>query len=186
VPSYNWTRKGSNLPRNAIVSNYNRVLTIPKVQVDDQGEYVCRVYNDKHSMQNSVVLTIRAEPNFTIPLVDKHMDKGSDLTWTCEAFGIPDVTYSWLRNGELLDPYNLTYEDKDRYIIVDNVLTIKALDPERDPGMYQCQARNQLKTRYSSAQLRILCMNIALLCIFNSNPFNFSAEALLRQEAFGA
>jgi len=85
------------------------------------------------------------------------MDKGSDFTWTCEAFGIPDVTYSWLRNGNLLDPYNLTYEDKDRYIIVDNVLTIKSLDPERDPGMYQCQARNQLKTRFSSGQLRVLC-----------------------------
>jgi Immunoglobulin I-set domain len=85
------------------------------------------------------------------------MDKGSDLIWTCEAFGIPDVTYSWLRNGELLDPYNITYEDRERVIIQDNVLTIKSLDAERDPGIYQCQARNQLKTRYSSGQLRVLC-----------------------------
>lgn len=176
MPSYNWTRKGSNLPRNAIVSNYNRVLTIPKVQVEDQGEYVCRVFNDRLSIQNSVVLTIRgtyqpqftldlelisnlstAEPNFTIPLTDKHLDKGSDLTWTCEAFGIPDVTYSWFRNGKLLDPFNITYEDRERVLIQDNVLTIKSLDAERDPGVYQCQARNQLKTRYSSGQLRVLC-----------------------------
>jgi hypothetical protein len=70
VPSYNWTRKGSNLPRNAIVSNYNRVLTIPKVQVEDQGEYVCRVFNDRLSIQNSVVLTIRGTwmPIFTLNL----------------------------------------------------------------------------------------------------------------------
>ncbi|XP_065349505.1 contactin [Cloeon dipterum] len=158
VVSYNWTRKGSNLPRGAIVSNYNRVLTIPRVTVEDQGEYVCRIYNDKQSMTNSVMLTIRAEPNFTIPLVDKHIDKGSDLTWTCEAFGIPDVAYSWYKNGMLLDPYNISIEDRERIIIVDNVLTIKALSAEMDDGMYQCQATNQLKTRFSSAQLRVLSL----------------------------
>ncbi|KAF4525298.1 hypothetical protein B566_EDAN014819 [Ephemera danica] len=158
VPTYNWTRKGSSLPRSAIVSNYNRVLTIPRVQVEDQGEYVCRVYNDKVSMVNSVMLTIRAEPNFTIPLLDKHMDQNGDLTWTCEAFGIPDVTYSWLRNGMLLDPNRLDEEDRSRYHMQDNVLTIKYLKPEKDQAMYQCQAKNQLKTRYSSGQLRVLSL----------------------------
>lgn len=100
---------------------------------------------------------VPAEPNFTIPLVDKHMDNKGELTWTCEAFGIPDVNYTWLRNGELLEVNKLPTEDRDRYITVDNVLTIKYLDPERDQAMYQCRARNVLKTKYSSAQLRIIC-----------------------------
>lgn len=30
------------------------------------------------------------------------MDRGEDLMWTCEAFGIPDVNYQWLRNGQVL------------------------------------------------------------------------------------
>ena len=98
-----------------------------------------------------------AEPNFTIPLTDKHMDHKGDVTWTCEAFGIPDVIYTWLRNGEVLDPDYLPADDRSRYHIQDNVLTIKYLDPERDQAMYQCQAKNQLKTRFSSAQLRVLC-----------------------------
>lgn len=85
------------------------------------------------------------------------MDNRGELTWTCEAFGIPDVTYSWFRNGEILNMETLSSEDKGRYSIQDNVLSIKNLDPERDQAMYQCRARNQLKTRYSSAQLRILC-----------------------------
>ncbi|XP_049844901.1 contactin [Schistocerca gregaria] len=158
VPSYNWTRRGAHLPRGAVLSNYNRVLTIPRVQVEDQGEYVCHVHNDRASIDNGVILTIQAEPNFTIPLVDRHMDKNSDLTWTCEAFGIPDVTYSWLRNGEPLDVEKLPGEDRDRYRIVDNVLTIKNLDPDRDQAMYQCKAKNQLKAKYSTAQLRILSL----------------------------
>ncbi|XP_046406914.1 contactin isoform X2 [Ischnura elegans] len=158
VPSYNWTRKGSNLPNNAVLTNYNRVLTLQKVQVEDQGEYVCRVFNDKAAIENSVLLSIQAEPNFTIPLTDKHMDSKSSLTWTCEAFGIPDVTYTWYRNGEIIDAENMTGFDRGRYIIQDNVLKINDLDPERDEGMYQCSAKNQLRNRYSSAQLRVLSL----------------------------
>nr|CAD7573639.1 unnamed protein product [Timema californicum] len=153
-PSYNWTKRDGNLPRGAVLSKYNRVLVLPQVQVEDQGEYVCRAANDRSAIVNSVVLSIQAEPNFTIPLVDRHMDNKADLTWTCEAFGIPDVNYSWLRNGELIEVDRLPDQDRDRYHIVDNVLTIRFLDPERDQAMYQCRARNQLKTRYSSAQLR--------------------------------
>jgi hypothetical protein len=59
VPSYNWTRRGASLPKGAITTSYNRVLIIPKVQVEDQGEYICRVTNDKAAIQNSVVLSIQ-------------------------------------------------------------------------------------------------------------------------------
>ncbi|XP_015510203.1 contactin [Neodiprion lecontei] len=158
VPSYNWTRRGADLPRGAVYSNYNRVLIIPRVQVEDQGEYVCRASNNRASIENSVFLTIQAAPNFTIPLVDKHMDNRGDLTWTCEAFGIPDVDYKWFRNGEILDMYTLPLEDRDRYTIQDNVLSIRNLNPERDQAMYQCRARNQLRTKYSSGQLRVLSL----------------------------
>jgi len=170
VPSYNWTRKGAPLPQGAKMMSENRVLIIPHVRVEDQGEYICEARNPEKK-QNSVYVTIRAEPNFTIPLVDKHMDNKADLTWTCEAFGIPDVTYFWLRNGQPLlnmtfqdrfqdyskDRYLIPFQDKDRYTIHDNVLNIKHLDPERDQAMYQCCAKNLLKTKCSSAQLRILC-----------------------------
>lgn len=102
------------------------------------------------------------------------MDNRGELTWTCEAFGIPDVSYSWFRNGEVLNMGTLPSQDRDRYSIQDNVLSIKYLDPERDQAMYQCRARNQLKTKYSSAQLRILCklllrymVSIEMKCVRN-------------------
>ncbi|XP_066587501.1 contactin [Prorops nasuta] len=158
VPSYNWTRRGGSLPRGSYATSYSRVLIIPHVHVDDQGEYICRASNERLSIENSVRLTVQAAPNFTIPLVDKHMDNRGELTWTCEAFGIPDVSYSWFKNGILLDMYNLPPEDRDRYFIQDNVLNIKYLDPEKDEAMYQCRAKNQLKTKYSSAQLRVLSL----------------------------
>ena len=53
-------RKNSDIPREAIVTNYNRVLILPRVRVEDQGEYVCRAYNDKVSITGSVTLSIQA------------------------------------------------------------------------------------------------------------------------------
>ena len=47
-------------------------------------------------------------------------------------------------------------QDDGQIHIQDNVLSITKLDPIRDAGMYQCRAANTLKTKYSSAQLRIL------------------------------
>lgn len=74
--------------------------------MEDQGEYICRVHNDRSSLENSVILNIQAEPNFTIPLTDKHIDSKGELVWTCEAFGIPDVNYTWWKNGRQLGSNN--------------------------------------------------------------------------------
>lgn len=148
------------------------MLLIPNVQVEDQGNYECLAYNERSSVRNSVYLTIQAEPNFTIPLMDKHMDRDGELIWTCEAFGIPDVTYNWLRNGEPLTLWNLPEEDVSRYTIQDNVLTIKQLNEERDAGMYQCSATNQLTTKYSSAQLRVLCKKNNISIYYFSSVVN--------------
>ncbi|XP_041970407.1 contactin [Aricia agestis] len=158
VPSYNWTRKYGNVPKKAYLSNFDRVLTIPNVGVEDEGEYICDVRNDRARIANSVFLKVQAEPNFTIPLQNKHMDNKGDLHWNCEAFGIPDVNYTWWKNGNKLSMDTLETEDRDRYIIQDNVLIIKYLDPTRDPGTYQCEAKNQLKSKFSSGQLRVLSL----------------------------
>lgn len=156
VPNYNWTRKGAPLPKGVIITNYNRVLVLPKVKVEDMGDYVCRATNDKVSIEGAVTVSVQATPVFTIPLGDMHMDRGEDLLWTCEAFGIPDVNYQWLRNGQVLDPFTLEPGDRERYETRENVLIIRKLDPERDQAMYQCKASNQIAERYSSGQLRIL------------------------------
>ena len=102
---------------------------------------------------------------FTIKLGNKVIGRESTtpLIWTCEAFGIPEVYYQWYKNGnELKDRSHmddsLSPEDRQRYIVRDNILTIDGLIPERDEGMYQCKASNQLGSAFSSGQLRIVSM----------------------------
>ncbi|XP_055857806.1 contactin [Episyrphus balteatus] len=155
IPTYNITRKGMPLQRNAYQTNYNRVLIIQNATVNDNGEYVCTISNPRKTIEKSIFINIQMKPEFTIPLKDKIKDYNSDVTFICESSAIPDVNYTWYKNAELLDYERL---DKDRYTIQDNVMTIKYLDPEKDDGMYQCGATNQLKTAYSSAQLRVLSM----------------------------
>ena len=159
VPYYNWTRKNSNIPRDAVITNHNRVLLLPRVKVEDQGEYECRAHNDKvsitgkrkvclkkigpvHYKKNllvadriiifalfpigTVTLSIQSRPVFTISIGDRHVYEKDDITWTCEAFGIPDVKYDWLKNGrKLSDQEKLESWERQRYEIKDNILIIR-------------------------------------------------------------
>lgn len=157
VPKYNWTRVGAPLPAGAEVSSHGRVLLLPRVRVEDLGEYVCSASADQDSIRKGVTLTIQALPEFTIPLEHQVLDEGSRLTWTCEAFGIPEVEYRWHRNGHLLDT-NATEDARARYKVDNNILVIEDLSQRADEGMYQCSATNSLGTSFSTAQLRIVTM----------------------------
>ncbi|KAK8720533.1 hypothetical protein OTU49_013266, partial [Cherax quadricarinatus] len=155
VPMYNWTRRDGQLPRGAQLLNYNRVLVLPKVEPSDIGDYVCRAQNSKLAIENTISLSIQAKPSFTIRLHDQFIAKEADLMWECEAFGIPDVDYEWLRNSEPLTFDSLSVEERNRYEIVDSVLKIKGVI-EADEATYQCKATNQLGSSFSSAQLKVL------------------------------
>ena len=61
VASYNWTRSTGQLPPGSWTINYDRVLNLPKVKVEDQGEYICRAQNDILSIQQSVHLKIQGK-----------------------------------------------------------------------------------------------------------------------------
>ncbi|KAH8418008.1 hypothetical protein KR222_010217 [Zaprionus bogoriensis] len=155
IPSYNWTRQGMPLQRNAFTTSYGRVLIIKNATTNDNGEYTCSISNPRKTLSKSIFINIQMKPEFTIPLKDMIKDYNSDVTFICEAFAIPDANYTWYKNAERLDPLTV---NRDRYIIQDNMLTIKFLEKDKDEGMYQCGAQNQLKTSFSSAQLRVLSM----------------------------
>lgn len=61
VPSYNWSRSGvtNRLPENAYTTNHNRVLILPKVQVEDMGDYVCSVTSGRDVITKKVMLSIQ-------------------------------------------------------------------------------------------------------------------------------
>uniref|UniRef100_A0A6B0VH84 Putative down syndrome cell adhesion molecule n=1 Tax=Ixodes ricinus TaxID=34613 RepID=A0A6B0VH84_IXORI len=157
VPKYNWTRRGGPMPRGARIESRGRVLLLPRIRVEDMGEYVCSASTGQDAIHKAVTLSVQAAPEFTIPLENQVMDEGTKFTWTCEAFGIPEVTYDWYRNGELL-VVNSSSDQQARYKVDNNIFIIEELVRKEDEGMYQCCATNTLGSTYSSAQLRIVTM----------------------------
>ena len=63
VPSYNWSRSGvtDRLPENAYTTNHNRVLIIPKVHVEDMGDYLCTVSSGRDVITKKVMLSIQCQ-----------------------------------------------------------------------------------------------------------------------------
>jgi hypothetical protein len=60
VPSYDWSfGKGGRLPKKARLENFNRVLIIPNVTVEDEGEYICRASNARVNREGSANLRIQ-------------------------------------------------------------------------------------------------------------------------------
>lgn len=155
VPSYSWNRIGKTLPSGSTTTSYNRLLIIPNVKVEDSGEYRCTASSGGSSIVSSATLRVQSLPTFVEELSDQLVDVDSLVNLTCNAFGDPNVTVTWFKNGRILHPNNMTYDDQLRYKIYNNILTIDRVTPERDNGMYQCQAHNELGDAYSSAEVRV-------------------------------
>lgn len=184
VPSYNWTRIGvtNRLPHGAYTANHNRVLMIPNIKIEDQGEYLCTATSGRELVSKAVTLSIQSLPIFTVNLTDQITERGATVTFTCEAFGIPEVTYKWFKNGRELNAFEINRATNGRYKIRENILTIDSVtsgsenDPsgiDGDDGMYQCQASNALGARYSSGQLKVM----ALRPVFNKHKLDSEMHA---------
>lgn len=158
TPSYNWTRVGPSIrmPNGYSTKNDGKVLVIPKIRIEDEGEYICRATSENESLQKSVRVTVQAQPTFTMPLEDQVLGEREQLVWECEAFGLPKVTYTWFKNGEEIILSNLSPLDFARYTIKENRFIIDSVQKDRDAAMYQCRATNQHGTAFSSAQVKIL------------------------------
>lgn len=179
TPSYNWTRISptTELPDGYSIKNDGKVLVIPKAKIDDEGEYVCKATSETESLQKSIRVTVQASPSFTIPLEDQVLGERETLSWECEAFGLPNVSYSWFKNGEEITQSTLSPLDYARYIIRDNKFIIDSVQKDRDPGMYQCRASNQHGTQFSSAQLKILNLRPTA----EKDPMPLSINAMVDQ-----
>lgn len=45
------------------MTNFNRVLVIPTIRMEDEGEYICRINNDQSIKEASITLHIQGNNN---------------------------------------------------------------------------------------------------------------------------
>lgn len=157
IPDYKWFRlidgKRYPLQSKAILMNLDRVILIPNLQREDIALYECQVQNYRNSHSRAVLLQLRIEPTFTVPLEDQVLDVGSNLEWYCEATGNMGSTiqYTWYINGTRIPFTTGRIRADGQILIIDSV-------QRSDSGMYQCAALNLQNsiTRYSTAELRVI------------------------------
>ncbi|XP_025080380.1 contactin-5-like [Pomacea canaliculata] len=148
---YTWRRDNGPIPQKASFLDDRRVLILPDAQVEDSGNYTCRVERAGRATDSGTIsLLVQAAPFFMFPLRDQHVDINSTVSLRCQAGGVPTPTYAWFKNGQ---PLTSIPDDVE---VSGNVVVIKKAEPARHSGMYECSATNLHGTRISSAQLRIL------------------------------
>ncbi|KAG8516837.1 LOW QUALITY PROTEIN: Contactin-6, partial [Galemys pyrenaicus] len=89
-----------------------------------------------------------APPEWEQKIQDTHLSVYDSLFWECKASGKPSPRYTWLKNGERLNP-------EERIRVENGTLTIASLNTS-DSGVYQCAAENSHQVIYANAELRVL------------------------------
>ncbi|XP_059165972.1 contactin-like [Physella acuta] len=148
---YSWKKDNGPLPNKAVISDHGRVVTLPDAQLEDAGNYTCRVERGSSGVaEKSLSLIVEAKPFFITPLRHHHIDMNCTFTWHCEAAGLPKPTYSWYKDGQVIN------SSSSHIQVRGNILKIDRADTVHHQGMYQCSASNVHGTTMSTAQIRVL------------------------------
>uniref|UniRef100_A0A673NAJ7 Contactin-3-like n=1 Tax=Sinocyclocheilus rhinocerous TaxID=307959 RepID=A0A673NAJ7_9TELE len=165
VPSITWRRPdGVPFPRKVDVGKSSGVLEIPYFQQEDAGQYECTAENSRGKNTVKGRLYFYAPPHLVEKPQDVQKAIDESLLWECKASAKPKPSYRWLKNGELLESFE----------VVNGALSISSLTLS-DTGMYQCIAENRHGRVFANAELKVT----AVAPDFSNNVLK--AQTLARQ-----
>ena len=98
------------------------------------------------------------------------VDNGLNVTFNCVSFSYAPVTYTWLRNGTLLDDDDVNIiistdsdEDNNNY-----TTTLMILDVQlSDNGVYVCSATNRNGTASSNAAILSVISKLHIIATYS-------------------
>ncbi|VDO23451.1 unnamed protein product [Heligmosomoides polygyrus] len=139
----------------AYIAKDNRGLRIDRVQVSDEGDYVCYARNPAGSIESSARLKVQAPPTFQTKPVDQTVAHGSMATFECVPIGQPTPAYFWSKEGQqnLLFPGHVSADGRIK-VSSAGTLTIADVRP-LDEGAYVCAAMNSAGSSLSKAVLKL-------------------------------
>nr|XP_046206515.1 hemicentin-1-like [Oncorhynchus gorbuscha] len=150
-PQISWLRKGRPLllsPRTRLLSA-DAVLRISPVQLADSGIYTCVARSRAGLAELNFDVQVQVPPGVE-PVESVTVVRGSLVTLTCEARGVPPPSLTWLKDGQPLSLHrNLLLDGQETRLQLPDVGL-------SDRGLYSCVASNQAGSSTKSFNLTVL------------------------------
>ncbi|XP_061842088.1 hemicentin-1 [Nerophis lumbriciformis] len=153
-PQISWLKNGQPLllsPRTHLISG-DSVLRISALQSSDAGIYTCIARSQAGLAELSYDVQVQVPPgvDYVEPVEPVTVVKGSLVTLTCEARGIPPPTLTWMKDGQPLSLHrNLLLDGQETRLQLPDVAPSEA-------GLYSCVASNQAGSSTKTFNLTIL------------------------------
>uniref|UniRef100_A0A8C7CSJ9 Hemicentin-2 n=1 Tax=Oncorhynchus kisutch TaxID=8019 RepID=A0A8C7CSJ9_ONCKI len=153
-PQISWLRNGRPLllsPRVRLLSA-DTVLRISPVQLSDSGVYTCVARSRAGLAELNFDVQVQVPPgvDHVEPVKPVTVVRGSLVTLTCEAQGVPPPSLKWLKDGQPLSLHrNLLLDGQETRLQLPDVGL-------SDRGLYSCVASNQAGSSTKSFNLTVL------------------------------
>ncbi|XP_038076283.1 basement membrane-specific heparan sulfate proteoglycan core protein-like isoform X2 [Patiria miniata] len=164
-PVIMWSRENGEPPITVIIRG--GMMTIPQVQLQDAGTYLCTATNIVGSQTSKVILYVQAKPQILVIPQERNAPVGSLVEFTCVASGFPPPQTTW---------YKQTGDMPGRYTIENGKLTIQSVS-EDDEGVYICSSTNQRGTSEYPVTLTVG----ELIPYFTQMPMSYISFPPLRE-----
>ncbi|XP_049442052.1 vascular endothelial growth factor receptor 3 isoform X2 [Epinephelus fuscoguttatus] len=129
-------------------------FTIPSVQLEDEGHYVCEAQSRRNGEKQCLFryISVKAPeaPRYKLSLTNQTVNVTESLRMECDVEGRPLPRLSWFKDNQPLHQMSgIQLQDSNRTLSIQRVT-------EEDAGLYTCTACNQCGCVHSSAAVRVI------------------------------
>ncbi|XP_067240861.1 vascular endothelial growth factor receptor 3 isoform X2 [Chanodichthys erythropterus] len=145
---------GGKLSFQTASNNWVLELTIPRIQLQDEGNYVCEVQNrhsgKKHCHRKYIPVKALEAPRYRQNPINQTVNVSESLQMECDVEGTPSPQLSWSKDNQSLHQISgILLLDSNRTLSIQRVR-------EEDAGLYTCTACNQRGCINSSAVVSVI------------------------------
>ncbi|XP_022085366.1 hemicentin-1-like isoform X2 [Acanthaster planci] len=137
-PTIHWLRDGNQLRSSGAnyVIDSSGSLTLQRISVNDQGQYVCVASNIAGNSTKTIYLNVQVPPSIQESgPIDLTVLVGNSIDLSCEALGIPAPEVTWQKDGVQLR------QNSQLIFLPSGSLRVQQAD-QMNTGTYMCVASN--------------------------------------------
>ncbi|KAJ8396760.1 hypothetical protein AAFF_G00013590 [Aldrovandia affinis] len=147
-------RRDGQLSFNGTSNSWVLELSLPNIQLQDEGNYVCEVQNrrsgEKHCHRKYIPVRALEPPRYKHNPTNQTVNVSESLLMKCEVEGTPTPQLSWLKDNQPLHPMSgILLQDSSGTLSIQRVR-------EEDAGRYTCIACNKKGCIHSSATVSVM------------------------------